>query len=62
MQTAYQYRLQPTNKQQCLMRCWLEMLCGQDNWRLADRFDGWEMNRCPVNAGRPVGARIDASP
>jgi len=31
------------------MRCWLEMLRGQDNWRLADRFDGWEMNRCPVN-------------
>jgi len=50
MRIAYQYRLQPTDEQQCLMRPWLERLRCQYNWRLADRFDGWEMNRCPVNA------------
>ena len=29
---------------------WLDMLRCQYNWLLADRFDWWEMNRCPVNA------------
>ncbi|OAB59179.1 transposase [Phormidium willei BDU 130791] len=50
MRTAYQYRLQPTYEQRCQMSRWLDMLRHQYNWLLADRFDGWEMNRCPVNA------------
>lgn len=32
------------------MNRWLNMLRHQYNWMLADRFDWWEMNRCPVNA------------
>jgi putative transposase len=32
------------------MSRWLDMLRHQYNWLLADRFDWWEMNRCPVNA------------
>ncbi|MEN9252815.1 MAG: transposase, partial [Thermostichales cyanobacterium BF3_bins_165] len=50
MRTAYQYRLQPTYEQQCLISRWLDMLQHQYNQLLADRFDWWEMNRCPVNA------------
>jgi len=50
MKTAYQYRLQPTYDQRILMDRWLDMLRHQYNWMLADRFDWWEFNRCPVNA------------
>lgn len=50
MRIAYQYRLQPTYEQRCQMNRWLDMLRHQYNWLLADRFDWWEMNRCPVNA------------
>ncbi|ERN39770.1 helix-turn-helix domain protein, partial [Rubidibacter lacunae KORDI 51-2] len=32
------------------MTRWLDMLRAQYNWLLAERFDWWEMNRCPVNA------------
>jgi len=32
------------------MSRWLELLRRQYNYLLADRFDWWEMNRCPVNA------------
>ncbi len=32
------------------MSRWLDRLRHQYNWLLADRFDWWEMNRCPVNA------------
>ncbi len=50
MRVAYQYRLQPTYEQRCLMSRWLDLLRHQYNRFLADRFDWWEMNRCPVNA------------
>ena len=50
MRIAYQYRLQPTYEQRCQMNRWLDMLRCQYNWMLADRFDWWEMSRCPVNA------------
>ncbi|MFQ3614181.1 MAG: transposase [Cyanobacteriota bacterium] len=50
MRVAYQYRLQPTYEQRCQMSRWLEMLRHQYNYLLADRFDWWEMNRCPINA------------
>ncbi|AFY67399.1 transposase IS891/IS1136/IS1341 family [Geitlerinema sp. PCC 7407] len=47
---AYQYKLLPTYEQRCRMDKWLDMLRCQHNYLLADRFDWWEMNRCPVNA------------
>ena len=50
MKLAYQYRLLPTREQRCRMNKWLNMLRHAYNWMLADRFDWWEMNRCPVNA------------
>ena len=50
MKLAYQYKLLPTYEQRCRMDKWLELLRCQYNWLLADRFDWWEMNRCPVNA------------
>lgn len=50
MRLAYQYKLLPTAQQRVTMNKWLDMLRHQYNWMLADRFDWWEMNRCPVNA------------
>lgn len=50
MKLAYQFKLLPTSEQKCRMSKWLDMLRHQYNWLLADRFDWWEMNRCPVNA------------
>jgi len=50
MRVAYQYKLRPTYEQRCLMQRWLDMLRCQYNWMLADRFDWWENNRCPINA------------
>jgi putative transposase len=50
MQVAYQYRLKVTYEQRRLMSGWLDLLRRQYNWLLADRFDWWEHNRCPVNA------------
>jgi putative transposase len=50
MKLAYQYKLLPTDEQRCRMDKWLDMLRCQYNYLLADRFDWWEMNRCPVDA------------
>lgn len=50
MRTAYQYRLRPTVPQVAQMSEWLELLCRQYNYRLGERFNWWEQNRCPVNA------------
>ena len=50
MKIAYQYKLLPTYEQRCRMNKWLDMLRHQYNYLLADRFDWWEMNRCPVDA------------
>jgi putative transposase len=47
---AYQYRLRPTASQVKLFDHWLDLLRCQYNWLLAERFDWWELNRCPVNA------------
>ena len=49
MKLAYQYKLLPTYQQRCRMNKWLDMLRHAYNWMLADRFDWWEMNRCPTN-------------
>lgn len=50
MRIAYQYRLRPTQEQQVMMENWLELLRWQYNYRLAERFNWWEQNRCDVNA------------
>ncbi|MBV8887901.1 MAG: transposase [Chroococcidiopsidaceae cyanobacterium CP_BM_RX_35] len=50
MRVAYQYRLRPTKEQTQEIDRWLSMLCAQYNYLLADRFDWYERNRCPINA------------
>jgi putative transposase len=50
MKLAYQFKLLPTHDQRCRMERWLDMLRCQYNWLLADRFDWWQNNRCPINA------------
>ena len=50
MRTAYQYRLRLTTEQQSTIDEWLELCRRQYNYRLAERFNWWEQNRCDVNA------------
>ena len=49
MKIAYQYRLRPTPQQTARFDSWLKLLRRQYNYRLAERFDWWERNRCDVN-------------
>lgn len=50
MRTAYQYRLRPTKSQSTQMENWLNLLRMQYNYRLRERFDWWDFNRCSINA------------
>lgn len=50
MITSYQYKLRPTPKQATTIDEWLELLRRQHNYRLAERFNWWEQNRCDINA------------
>jgi len=50
VRTAYQYKLRPTRQQAIEIDRWLSMLCAQYNYLLADRFNWYEQNRCPINA------------
>jgi len=50
MKIAYQYRLKPTTSQSAQMENWLEMLCSQYNYRLAQRFDWYDETRCRIDA------------
>ena len=50
MRTAYQYRLRLTTAPETTIDEWLELCRRQYNYRLAERFDWWEQNRCDVNA------------
>ncbi len=50
MRTAYQYRLRPTKQQAIEIDRWLSMLCAQYNYLLADRFNWYEQNLCPIDA------------
>lgn len=59
---AYQFKLLPTNSQSCRMQRWLDMVKCQYNWLLADRFDWYEMNRCPINACPLVCSIAEARP
>ncbi len=49
MRLAYQYRLRPTKQQTATFEHWLELCRRQYNYRLAERFNWWEQNRCDVN-------------
>ncbi len=50
MRTAYQYRLRLSRPQQATIDQWLELARRQYNYRLGERFNWWEQNRCDVNA------------
>ncbi|GET42513.1 putative transposase IS605 family protein [Microseira wollei NIES-4236] len=50
MRAAYQYKLRPTKEQVIEIDRWLSMLWEQYNYLLADRFNWYEQNCCPVNA------------
>jgi putative transposase len=50
MRTAYQYRLRLTKAQQATIDQWLEIARRQYNYRLAERFNWWEQNRCSIDA------------
>lgn len=49
MRLAYQYRLRPTKQQIATFENWLELCRRQYNYRLAERFNWWEQNRCNVD-------------
>jgi putative transposase len=50
MRTAYQYRLRLTTTQQATIDEWIELCRRQYNYRLAERFNWYEHNRCNINA------------
>ena len=50
MRTAYQYRLRLTRQQQATIDQWLELCRRQYNYRLAERFNWYEQNRCDIDA------------
>jgi putative transposase len=50
MRTAYQYRLRLTRQQQATVNDWLELCRRQYNYRLAERFNWYEQNRCDIDA------------
>ncbi|MBD2502680.1 RNA-guided endonuclease InsQ/TnpB family protein [Anabaena azotica] len=49
MKTSYQYKIKPNREQAEKIDKTLEMLCCQYNYLLAQRFDWYEQNRCPVD-------------
>ncbi|MEB3226538.1 MAG: transposase [Synechococcus sp.] len=50
MRISYQYRLRLTKQQQTTIDQWIELCRRQYNYRLAERFNWWEQNRCDINA------------
>jgi putative transposase len=50
MRTAHQYRLRLTRQQQATIDRWLELCRRQYNYRLAERFNWYEQNRCDINS------------
>ncbi|WP_227873473.1 helix-turn-helix domain-containing protein [Aphanothece sacrum] len=59
MRIAYQYRLRPTPEQTARFDSWLRLLRWQYNYRLAERFNWWERNRCDVNSCPDCQLTID---
>lgn len=50
MRTAYLYRLRLTTAQETTIDEWLELCRRQYNYRLAERFNWYEQNRCDIDA------------
>ncbi len=50
MRTAHQYRLRLTATQQTTIDQWLELARRQYNYRLSERFNWYEQNRCDIHA------------
>lgn len=49
MKITHQYKIKPTKAQIANMETWLELLRRQYNYRLRERFDWWDNNRCYVD-------------
>ena len=49
MRISYQYRLKPTKAQSVVIDNTLDMLRCQYNYQLAQRFNWYEQNRCPID-------------
>jgi putative transposase len=49
MKTSYQYKIKPTKQQAEKIDKTLEMLRCQYNYLLAQRFDWYDFNRCPID-------------
>jgi putative transposase len=49
MRLAYQYRLRLNKQQIATFEHWLELCRRQYNYRLAERFNWWEQNRCDID-------------
>ncbi len=49
MRLTYQYRLRLTKQQTATFENWLELCRRQYNYRLAERFNWYEQNRCDVD-------------
>jgi putative transposase len=50
MLLTHQYKLRLTKAQEATFDRWLELCRRQYNYRLWERFDWYEMQRCPINA------------
>lgn len=50
MRIAYQYKLKPNTKQKAIIDNWLELLRRQYNYRVAERLNWYEQNRCDINS------------
>lgn len=58
MRLTYQYRIRPNKQQIAMMETWLELCRRQYNYRLAERFNWWDMNRCDIDRCSLVSCSI----
>lgn len=58
MKITYQYKLKPNKNQAIEMETWLDLLKRQYNYRLRERFDWWDNNRCYVDRCSSVSCGI----
>lgn len=58
MRKAYQYKLKPDTKQKAVIDNWLELLRRQYNYRVAERLNWYEQNRCDVNSCSLVACHL----
>jgi putative transposase len=50
MRIVYQYKLKPDTKQKAVIDNWLELLRRHYNYRVAERLNWYEQNRCDINS------------